>query len=177
MSDRPVFIYAATYADRSDALGDYESLVALHAEKLVGTYDVALVSKNADGKVRVEKHEKPTQHGAWGGIAAGALVGILFPPSILGAAAVGGVVGGVGGHLRRGVSRADAKELGGLLDAGEAALIVIGESRLEEQLDRALTRARKSTEKEIDADSREFRRELEGATNDAETPAAAASRT
>ncbi len=173
MSDRPVFIYAATYASRTDALADYDSLVELHAEKLVGTYDVALISKDADGKVHVEKHEKPTQHGAWGGIAVGAVVGILFPPSILGAAAVGGVVGGVGGHLRRGMDRGDARALGELLDEGEAALIVIGESRLEEQLDKALTRAAKSIEKEIDADSREFRRELEQAEKDAEKQAAA----
>jgi uncharacterized membrane protein len=135
----------------------------------VGTYDVAVISKDAGGKVHVEKHEKPTQHGAWGGIAVGALVGVLFPPSVLGAAAVGGLVGGVGGHLRKGMSRGDAKELGDLLESGQAALIVIGESRVEEQLDKALTRAEKSMEKEIDADSKEFKRELEEAEKESAT--------
>jgi uncharacterized membrane protein len=167
MSDRPVFIYAATYGDRADALADYDSLLDLHAARLVGTYDVALIVKDADGKVHVHKHEKPTQHGAWGGIAVGALVGVLFPPSIIGAAVVGGVVGGVGGHLRKGMSRGDSKELGELLEGGEAALIVVGESRLEEELDKALTRAEKSIEKEIDADSEEFKRELEEAEKQA----------
>jgi uncharacterized membrane protein len=124
-----------------------------------GTYDVAVITKDAEGKVHVEKHEKPTQHGARGGIA-GALVGVLFPPSVIGAAAVGGLVGGVGGHLKKGMSRGDAKELGDLLESGQAALIVIGESRVEEELDKALTRAEKSLEKEIDADSKEFEREL-----------------
>lgn len=160
MSDRPIFIYAATYADRASALADYDSLIELHRAKLVGTYDVAVLAKDAEGKVHVEKHEKPTQHGAWGGIAVGALVGVLFPPSIIGAAAVGGIVGGVGGHLRKGLSRGDAKELGELLEEGEAALIVIGESRLEEQLAEALKRAEKSIEKEIDADSEELKQEL-----------------
>ena len=167
MSDRPVFIYAATYGDRTDAFADYDTLLDLHADKLIGTYDVALVTKDADGKIHVEKHEKPTQHGAWGGIAVGAVVGVLFPPSIIGAAAVGGIVGGVGGHLRKGISRGDAKELGELLEGGEAALIVIGESRVEEQLDKALTRAEKSIEKEIDADNKEFKRELEEAEKQA----------
>src|SRR6202034_1078638 len=119
MSDKPVFIYAATYADRADALADYDGLIELHRAKLVGTYDVAVISKDTDGKVHVEKHEKPTQHGAWGGIAVGALVGVLFPPSIIGAAAVGGVVGGVGAHLRKGISRGDAQELGELLGSRE----------------------------------------------------------
>ena len=167
MSDRPVFLYAATYGNRQDAFADYETLLDLHAEKLVGTYDVALVTKDPDGKVHVEKHEKPTQHGAWGGIAVGALVGVLFPPSIVGAAAVGGIVGGVGGHLRKGISRGDAKELGELLEGGEAALVVIGESRIEEQLEKALTHAIKAVEKEIDADSAELKRELEAAAKEA----------
>jgi uncharacterized membrane protein len=167
MSDRPVFIYVATYADRADAFADHDSLLDLHAAKLIGTYDVALIVKDGDGKVHVSKHEKPTQHGAWGGIAVGAVVGILFPPSVIGAAAVGGLVGGVGGHLRKGISRGDAKELGELLERGEAALIVIGESRLQEQLDKALTRAEKSIEKQIDADSKEFRRELDEAEKQA----------
>ena len=167
MSDRPVFIYAATYAHRADAFADYDGLLELHSEKLIGSYDVALITKDDDGKVHVMKHEKPTQHGAWGGIAVGAMVGILFPPSIVGAAAVGGLVGGVAGHLRKGISRGDSVELGELLQEGEAALIVIGVSRVEEQLDKALTRAEKSIEKQIDADSKEFKRELEAAEKQA----------
>ena len=167
MSDRPVFIYAATYADSAGALADYETLLDLHAAKLVGTYDVAVVTKDADGKVHVEKHEKPTQHGAWGGIAVGAAVGILAAPAILPAAAVGGVVGGLGGHFRKGISRDDAKELGDMIEAGQATLLVIGESRVEEQLDKALTRAEKSAEKEVDVDRKEFKRELDEAEKEA----------
>src|SRR5271167_214882 len=163
MSDRPVFIYAATYADRADAFADYDILVELHAAKLVGTYDVALVTKDVDGKVHVEKHEKPTQHGAWGGIAVGAAVGVLAAPAIIPAALVGGVIGGLGGHFRKGISRDDAKELGDLIDTGQATLLVIGESKVEEQLDKVLTRAEKSTEKELDVDNKEFKRELDQA--------------
>jgi uncharacterized membrane protein len=175
MSDRPIFIYAATYASAEDAWADYDTLIELHAEKLVGTYDVAVISKDLDGKVHVNKHEKPTQHGAWGGIAVGALVGVLFPPSVIGAAAAGGLVGGLGGHFRKGISRGDAKELGELLDTDEAVLIVIGESRIEEQLDKALTRALKSIEKEVDADSKELQRELEEAGKEMTPKASAAS--
>ncbi len=126
-----------------------------------------MIDKDDEGKVHVHKHEKATQHGAWGGIAVGALVGVLFPPSVLGAAVVGGAVGGVGGHLRKGISRSDAKELGETLESGEAALVVIGESRVEEQLDKALTHAEKSIEKEIDADGKEFNQELEAAEKEA----------
>jgi uncharacterized membrane protein len=163
MSENPVFIYAAVYSDLIGAEADYETLLDLHAADLIGTYDVALIDKDEAGKVHVLKHEKPTQHAAWTGIAVGAVVGILFPPSILGAAVVGGATGGVLGHFFRGMSRGDAKELGELLDDGQAALIVIGKSRLQEQLDKALERAQKSIEREVAADTDELERELEAA--------------
>jgi uncharacterized membrane protein len=163
MSDRPVFIYAATYADAAGAEADYDALLELHAAKLVGTYDVALVTKDAEGKVHLKKHEKPTQHGAWGGVAVGAGVGIIAAPAVIPAALIGGIIGGVGGHLKKGISRDDAKELGDLIEAGEATLLVVGESRLEEELDKELTRAEKSIEKEIDVDSKEFKKELDEA--------------
>jgi uncharacterized membrane protein len=167
MSKRAVFIYAATYADEAHALADYDALLDLHEIRRVVTYDVAVITKDADGKVHVQKHEKPTQHGAWGGVLVGALVGVLFPPAMVGvatvggAAAIGGVVGGLGGHFREGMSRGDAKELGDLLDAGQAALIVIGDSGAKDELDKTLTRAEKSVEKEIEADHKELKRALE----------------
>ena len=115
MADEPVFLYLAAYDSEDDARLDYDALLELHAEGVVGTYDAALVTKDAEGKVHVHKHEKPTQHGAWTGIGVGAVVGILFPPSIVVSAAVAGTAGGVIGHLWRGMSRSDVKELGELL--------------------------------------------------------------
>ena len=75
--DNPVFVYGAVYADRDDADADYDTLLDLHSADLVGTYDVALVYKDDEGKVHVTKHEKPTQHGAWTGAAVGAIVGVI----------------------------------------------------------------------------------------------------
>jgi len=160
MSDNPVFVYAAVYADRTDADADYETLLDLHSAALVGSYDVALMYKDDAGKVHVTKHEKPTQHGAWTGAAVGALVGLIFPPAVLGAAVVGAAAGGGIGHALGGISRSDAKDLADELDSGEAGLVVIGKSRVQEQLDKALTRAEKSEEREIDADGKELAKEL-----------------
>jgi uncharacterized membrane protein len=160
MSDDQVFVYAAVYAGRDDADADYDTLLDLHSADLVGSYDVALVYKDDEGKVHVTKHEKPTEHGAWTGAAVGALVGIIFPPSILAGAIVGAAAGGGIGHAFGGMSRGDAKELGDYLDAGQAALVVIGKSRVQEQLDKALTRAEKSEEREVEADGKELAKEL-----------------
>ena len=163
MSSRPVFIYAATYGTPEAARGDYQMLRDLHHADMVGTYDVAIITKDADGKVHVEKHEKPTQRGAWTGVAVGAIAGILFPPSIIGAAAVGGTAGGLIGHFARGMSRSDMKELGDLIDSGQAAMIVVGVDKVSERLDTLLTRRLSSIEKETEADSDEVERELKEA--------------
>jgi uncharacterized membrane protein len=102
----------------------------------------------------------PTQHGAWTGAGVGALVGILFPPAILGSAIVGAGAGRLTGHLTRGISRRDLKDLGERLEEGSAAVIVLGESKIEEQLERATKRANKLIEKQVDADADELKREI-----------------
>ena len=106
--------------------------------------------RTTNGKVHVNKDETSTRHGAWGGAAVGAVVGILFPPSLIGSAIVGAGVGGVGGHLWKGMSRADVKEFGELIDTGEAALVIVGESTIEAALDKADLKAEKHVAKELD---------------------------
>jgi uncharacterized membrane protein len=161
-----VFLYAATYDEIADAEADYEAVFDLHALGAIGTFDSAVIRKDEEGKVRVTKTEKPTQHGAWTGAGVGALVGIVFAPAVIGAAVVGAGAGGLVGHLRGGMSRDDLKELGDELEAGNAAVIVIGESKIEEQLEKAMTRAEKLTEKQIDADADELRREIDAAAKE-----------
>ena len=53
LSDRPVFLYAAIYDDPAQAEADYEGVFELHAAGLIGTFDSAVIQKDADGKVHV----------------------------------------------------------------------------------------------------------------------------
>ena len=146
----------------------------LHAAGAIGTFDSAVIRKEADGKVRVTKTEKPTQHGAWTGAAVGALVGILFPPAILGSAIVGAGAGGLTGHFTADLG-GDLKDLGDELEQGSAAVIVLGESKIEEQLERGTKRANKLIEKQLDADADEFEREIKAANEQGATTYAGAS--
>jgi uncharacterized membrane protein len=159
------FLYLATYPDETSARADYQEVKQLHSAGLVGSYDAAVVTKDAAGKVHENKDETATRHGAWWGIAAGAAVGVLFPPAVLGAAAAGGVIGGVGGHLAKGMSRSRAKELGDFIDPGQAGLVVIGETRLEEAIEKAVTRAERETAEEIGVDPKDIDRALAAAVS------------
>ena len=145
-----VFVYVGTYPDEISARDDYQIVKDLHLAGAVGTYDASVVTKDENGKVHVNKDETSTRHGAWGGAAVGAVVGILFPPAVIGSAVVGAAVGGVGAHLWKGMSRSDVKEFGELIDTGEAALVIVGETTIEAALDKADLKAEKHMSKELD---------------------------
>jgi uncharacterized membrane protein len=155
-----VFVFIGSYGSVDDALMDYAAVKDLYHNGVIDTYDAAVVEKDADGNVHVHKHEKPTQKGAWTGIAVGAVVGVLFPPSIIASAAVGGVAGGLIGHVWHGMSRGDMKDLGEYLDAGTAALVVVGKSSLEEKIAKATAKAQKKTEKQLNVDAKDFDKQL-----------------
>jgi len=161
-----VFIYIGTYPSEAAARDDYDVVKDLHAAGAVGTYDAAVITKDDAGKVHVNKDEIATRHGAWGGAAVGAVVGILFPPSIIGTALVGAAVGGVGGHLWRGMSRSDIKEFGEIIDAGQAALIIVGESKLEQAVAKAELKAEKHVAKELDMSAKDVDQAVQDAARE-----------
>ena len=162
MSDNPVFLYVGEYDSVEDAKADLEELKELHREHVVGTYDAAVITKNEEGKVKiVDKIEKPTQHGGWAGLAVGAALGLIFPPSILVSGLVGAGAGALIGHLEGGMSRSDLKEVGEMLEDSEAALIVVGEATIERAVEEATRRAKREMKKEVRADAREMDRAID----------------
>jgi uncharacterized membrane protein len=164
MSDDQTFLYAAEYESVEDAKADLELLKDLHQEHLVGTYDAAVLTKNEEGKVEiVDKIEKPTQHGGWAGLAVGAAIGLIFPPSILVSGLVGAGGGALIGHLRGGMSNSDLKEIGELLEESEAALIVVGEMTVERAVEEATERHKRELKKEVRADAKEIERLIDSA--------------
>ncbi len=164
MSDNPMFMYVGDYESVDDAKADLEALRELHSEHVVGTYDAAVLTKDEEGNVKiVDKTEKPTQHGGWAGLAVGAAVGLIFPPSILVSGLVGAGAGALIGHLHGGMSRSDLKEIGEVLDESDAALIVVGEATIERAVEEATRRAKKEMKKEVRADAKEMEKAIDKA--------------
>ena len=132
-----VFIYIGTYASEVDARADYDVVKDLHAVGAVGTYDAAVITKDESGKVHVNKDETTTRHGAWGG-AGGRRLG-RDPLS-----AFDHRDGRRGrGHRRRQrppleghVAGRRQGIRGSIIDAGEAALVIIGETKIEAYLEK-----------------------------------------
>lgn len=159
-----MFMYVGDYESVDDAKADLEALRELHREHVVGTYDAAVLTKDEEGNVKiVDKIEKPTQHGGWAGLAVGAAIGLIFPPSILVSGLVGAGAGALIGHLHGGMSRSDLKEIGEMLDESDAALIVVGEATIERAVEDATRRAKQEMKKEVRADAKEIERAIDSA--------------
>jgi uncharacterized membrane protein len=165
-----VMAYVGVYDRVADAEADYQLVKDLHTEAdLIDAYDAAVVARSAEGKVKiVKKHETPTRMGGvlGGGVGlATGLVVALFPFAavggglLAGTAAGGAVLGAVAGHAAAGMSRSDLKELGEHLDAGQAGLVVVAVSDMGAKVERAMERAAKVEQREIEADTSEIERD------------------
>jgi uncharacterized membrane protein len=133
-----MFFFTGVYEAVDDAERDREEIKELHRLGRIGTYDAAVLVKDANGNVRVSKREEPTKHGGWAGAAAGAGVILLFPElAPVAMVASGAGVGAWIGHLAHGMSRGDAKEMATMLERNRAALVVVGIDRDHADVERA----------------------------------------
>jgi uncharacterized membrane protein len=167
MAKGTVHLCVGIYDRLDTAESDYVDLKRLHSEGVVGAYDAAVVTREADGTIAVVERKKETAHGAWTGLGIGAVAGLLLPPALIGAALVGGVAGGLVGRAREGLSKADVEELGAALRNDEVALAVVGDVALFERLEQVLPRASRRIAKELDLTKEDLGRamqEAEGAS-------------
>jgi uncharacterized membrane protein len=159
-----MILYAAQYVSLEPAKEDFADIKELHKEKFVGFYDAALFTKEDDGKVKIiDTDESGRARGAGIGLAAGAVLGLIFPPSLLLWGAAGAGLGAILGHVSTGMPRGDIKELGDMLDAGQAGIIMIGETTMEEGFDKLAKRAAKVAKKEIDTSADEMKKAVDEA--------------
>src|SRR6478752_5622833 len=141
-------VFVGVYDSEDDAVTDYEAVKQLHLDLgVLDAYDAAVISRHEDGKVKiVKKHETPTRVGGAVGAGLGLATGLvvaLFPFAALGAAAVigaggGAALGALAGHAAAGMSRADLKELGEQLDAGQAGLVVVAVADMGSRVEEAM---------------------------------------
>ena len=159
-----VVMYFGSYANVDDARADFEAIKLLKKEKFIGDYESALFEKKADGDVKVLDTDA-TERG-WGakvGLISGAVIGVIFPPSILGMGALGAGAGALAGNIMRGLKRKDVKEIGEMLDAGDAGVVLVGFTTIEEGMDRLMKRAAKVMKQEVDAQAEELKAQIDAA--------------
>jgi uncharacterized membrane protein len=168
-----LLVLAASYNRLADAEADYEAVKALYYSAAAShDFDAAVLDRDADGKVRVvRKHEQPTRHGAAKGLGWGLAIGAacaLFPAiGIVGGLAAGGsagaVIGAVTGHVKGGLDNADLKQLGDVLNNGQAGLIAVYATNMADQIAASIKAQNKYVSKEIDANADELAKQIKAA--------------
>jgi uncharacterized membrane protein len=135
----------AVYDQMPAAEADWDVIEESATNGVLDLADAALVTRDEDGIVPVKRQS----HEGWGkGAVAGAIVGLLFPPSILGSALVGAGAGGLLSRLNRSLDRGDLTDMGRIMDEGTISLVVVTSQDTADAVPRLLRRAKKQITKQ-----------------------------
>src|SRR4051794_26490415 len=93
-------IFVAVYGTEGEAQSTLATIKQLQDQGTLDIIDAATIERDKEGKIKVHHRESTTRKGATRGVVAGAVIGALFPPSILASAIGFGAIGSVIGHFR-----------------------------------------------------------------------------
>ncbi len=140
MADNPLEVFIAAFDNEEQAGEALRDFRAMDSEGSIELIDAAVIVRGADGKVTFEETADPSgKKWAKRGAIAGGLVGLIFPPSIIGTALVGAAGGGIWGKVRdKGFQDEDLKAIGDTLTPATSAIIAVAEDHVIERLQRGL---------------------------------------
>jgi uncharacterized membrane protein len=140
MADNTIEIFIAAYGTEEGAALALKDFKAAEREGAIDLIDGAVIVHTAEGKVKFEETADPSgKKWAKRGAIAGGVVGLIFPPSIIASAVVGGGAGGIWGKIRdKGFKDEDLRAIGDNLPPGSSAFIAVAEDQVIPQLERGL---------------------------------------
>src|SRR4051794_23945264 len=97
--DAPVALYIAAYTDENAAQADWDELKRMAKDHLITLEGCVLVRRETDGKIHVKDKASDVGKGTKLGVVGGAVVGLIFPPSLLAGAVVGAGLGAGTGRI------------------------------------------------------------------------------
>jgi uncharacterized membrane protein len=143
VSDGAYTLFVADFPDTSTAWEAYQELESIEDGRHVEIEGVIVVKREADGTLEVQKAtDHSTRRGLKWGVVGGVVLGVLFPPSILGSAAVIGAAGAATGKLREIHHRSElATELESAIAPGHSGILALvsdpGAIEIRKALDKA----------------------------------------
>lgn len=168
VSDGAYTLFVADFADTGTAWQAYEALTSLEDGRHVSIEGVVVVKRDGDGPLEVQKAtDRITRRGLTWGLVGGVVVGVLFPPSILGSAAVLGAGGAAAGKVRERHHRKElADELDSSIAPGHSGIIALVSDPGAVQIRKALAAADAIVESTVD---RVVARDVKAAAEESDT--------
>jgi uncharacterized membrane protein len=153
-NDPPVDVYIAAYLDPNAAKGDWDAIKQLADDGTIKVDGLILVSRRSDGKIHVDDDLHTTAKGAGWGAVGGAVIGLIFPPSLLAGAAVGAGIGAGTGAL---ISHGDKAEIKADVEASlplnSSGIVAVFEEQWADDIDKALSSATNVTKEKVEGSS------------------------
>jgi uncharacterized membrane protein len=142
-SDGAYTLLVADFADTTSAQEAYGALKEVEDGRHVEIEGVIVVKRETDGKLEVQRAtDHTTRRGLSWGIVGGAALGLIFPPSILGSAAVLGAAGAAAGKVGQLHHRRElADELESAIEPGHSGIVALVSDPAAVELRRALETA------------------------------------
>ena len=154
--DVPLDLYIAAYSDPDAAQQDWDDINALVKDKIIRVDGLILVSRDLDGKIHVKDNAHDVGKGSLVGAVGGAIVGLIFPPALIASALVGAGIGAGAGAIVDARQKHEIKaDVEDLLPPGSSGIVALFEERWVEDVAKALAKAEKSAQHEVDRASAE----------------------
>jgi uncharacterized membrane protein len=152
VSDGAYTLFVADFDDTDVALEAYELLKEVEDGATVEIEGVLVVKRDEDGTLTVQKvTDHSTRRGLGWGVVGGVVLGVLFPPSILGSAVVLGAGGAAIGKARESHHKKElAEELQDAIAPGHSGIIALVSDPGEIRIRKALEKADRVVEKAVD---------------------------
>ena len=172
VSDGAYTLFVADFNDTETALEAYEALKEIEDGATVEIEGVLVVKKGEDGSLEVQKvTDHSTRRGLGWGVLGGVVLGVLFPPSIIGSAVVLGAGGAAVGKARNLHHKKEiAEELQDAIAPGHSGLIALvsdpGEVRIRKALEKADAIVERAVDKTVADDLKAAAAEADGAGED-----------
>jgi uncharacterized membrane protein len=152
ISDGAYTLLVADFADTGVAMEAYEALKAVEDGRTVEIEGVIVVKREADGKIDIQKAtDHTTRRGLKWGLVGGVALGVIFPPSILGSAAVLGGAGAAAGKIGQLRHRSELKEeLETVIQPGHSGIVALVSDPGAVEIRKALEAAEAIVESAVD---------------------------
>src|SRR5262245_61299249 len=145
-------LIVAQFPTMEDAEAAYAQLQTIEHNSPLKIDGVVIASCDAEGKVHLGKvTEHSTKTGLKWGVVGGAILGVIFPPSIIASAAVLGGTGAVLGKARNVLNRRGlADELAGAMRPNTAGIVALVENTAVVEIRKAMAKADRIVEEAVD---------------------------
>src|SRR6478736_2992729 len=152
VTDGAYTLIVADFDDTDTAWDAYQELKSIEDGATVAIEGVIVIKREADGELKVQKAtDHSTRSGLTWGAVGGVVLGVLFPPSIIGSAAVLGAAGaGIGKLQSRHHRKELAEELTEAIDPGHSGLVLLVSDPAAVELQKALAKADHVVQKAVD---------------------------